>query len=98
MLFLKALGRTKGAHVERCQERANRGLCGFLRLTLDHCRWAYGSWARSRRWALRGRWTLDNRATRARAWGALARFRLTLAIVDNHRLGLWDTALQDILA
>jgi len=92
------LRRSKSCHIERSKEWADRRLCRFLRLTLNNCRRADRSWARGRRWAFRRRRALDDRATRARAWRAFARFSLTLAVVNNDRLGLGDTALQDILA
>jgi hypothetical protein len=85
-------------HVERSQERTHRGLRGFLRLTLDNCRGAYRSRARGRRRALGRCRTLDNGAARARAWRALTRICLTLAVIDDYRLGLGNAALQNILA
>ncbi len=69
-------------------------MSGLFRLTLYNRRRADRSRARSRRGAFSRRRALNNRAARARARWALSRFSLTLAVINDYRLRLRNTALQ----
>jgi hypothetical protein len=83
---------------ERCQIRADGGGRSLFCSTLDLCGWADRTRARSGLRALRGRRALDIRATRAGARRAVATFPLTGTAVNDDRLRLGNTALQNILA
>jgi hypothetical protein len=90
---------SKGIKIQRSQVRAHIVFAIVFRYTLDLCgrRRADRTRARSRRRALGRRRTLHVRAARARAGRAFTTLFLAGTVVDNHRLGSRNAALQDIL-